>query len=736
MLKNRWIFATAFFLACLCGARVWASPKAHYTVDGWDTEKGLPEMAVFAITQTRDGYLWVGTGDGLARFDGLRFKRYEENDSRELSGSKVLKLFEDRSHNLWVATETAGVLLIASDGKIQPVPLGDARTTGPLFGICEDKAGGIWLRMAKGQLYWYAQGKSHLMATNCRGLLAEDSGLIWIGSQDGRLIALGPISESIPAAVFPVSYDLAVGRIDFLLASKPGGYWRFANGHVQKCKMDHVVQDFGAYPWNAGAVVLTAAEDSDGNLIVGTFGDGVWSQQSDGHFERVDGLPHSYIWSVTVDHEGSIWVGSNGGGLNRVKRQSFVVLEGTQGSTVKSVCDDHEGGLWIGYNSERIDHWTTNGISQFTTLWNPPGPAAVGLTRLYAQTIFKDRSEQVWAGGTSEITNKPPLLRLRGDHFEQLTGREALNAEIWAMHEDRQGVLWVGTQSGLASWQSGSWKVFTTHEGLSSDAVRAIADDSDGNLWIGTERGGLNFLRNGQFTAFRRQSPDGLPSDNVSSLYLDPQGVLWIGTSAGLARYDHGRWTTYSTRQGLANDKIGYIVEDGLGNLWIGSNGGLMRLPKRALNDFANSRGASTSIPCRTFGRLDGLPSSECSSGSQPGACRTKDGNLFLPTINGLVMVNPARLLPNTNPPPVIIENVRIDGEPVNPDSLRAPTLRAVRVRATKQSLDILFSSLNLAAPGLSAMRITANCCRAITHFMSRRATKTGYGTKPGRRWR
>ena len=679
--------------------------EAHYTIDGWDTEKGLPEMAVFAVTQTRDGYLWVGTGDGLARFDGVRFKRYDENQIPELSGSKVVKLFEDRGGNLWVATESAGVMLIDRDGKVMKVSLSDGNATGPLVSICEDRAGGIWFRLARGQLFWYARGKAHQIASNCRGLVAEDSGLIWIVSQDGRLIGLGPVSNSLEAAVFPVSYELPVGQVDFLLACSRGGYWRLADGHIQKWRTDHLEQDLGPYPWKADAVVWSACEDSDGHLIIGTLGYGVYWQQPDGRFERVDRLPHSYIWSVYVDRAGNLWVGSNGGGLNRVKRQSFDVLEETAGSTVKSVCEDPAGGLWIGHNSERIDHWKDGVLKQFTSLWTPSFFVRPGLTRFYAQTVFADRAGQVWAGGTSELTTKPPLLRLRGEGFEQLTGSEALNLEVWALYQDRRGALWAGTQGGLAQWFDGHWKIFTTKDGLSSDSIRAIADDSEGNLWIGTERGGLNRMHNGQFTVFRRQPKLGLPSDNVSSLYVDAEDILWIGTSSGLARYDHGHWTTYSTSEGLASDKIGYLVEDSLGYLWIGSNGGLMRISKKALNDSARTHGQISSLPCRTFGRGDGLPTSECSSGAQPAACRARDGMLYLPTINGLVTVNPAHLLPNTNPPPVVIEGVRIDGELASPDALRAPPLTSITVPAHKESIEVLFSSLNLSAPDKGSFR-------------------------------
>ena len=699
MWKNHRALAAACAWIAAGALTVSATSAPHYTIDGWDTEKGLPQMSVIALTQTRDGYLWLGTGEGLARFDGLHFKRYDESDAVQLSGSKIIRLSEDRRGNLWIGTDVAGVMQVAPDGEIGKVALGEPSVEGPLVGICEDRVGGIWLRMANGSLYWYVQGEAHKVANNCRGLVADDSGLVWVGSADGRLIGLGPVSNAVPPAVFPVSYEIPVGKLDFLLASHRGGYWRLANGRIQKWKVDVLQRDYGPYPWRVGVPVLAACEDRDGNLVVGTYGDGVYWLGPDDTFSRVEGLPNRFIWSLLIDHEGSLWVGSDGSGLSQVRRQSFDVLEGTRDLTVRSVCDDHAGGLWIGYNSERIDHWTRTALQSFTNLWPADLSAPPGVTRFYARTVFADLAGQVWAGGASEVTSHPPLFRLEGGRFQPLAGTAALDQEVSAICQGSGGMLWFGTPAGLAQWDGKAWKWFTTSEGLAASYVRAIAEDKSGNLWVGTERGGLNRFRDGKFTAFRRQPGDGLPSDNISSLYVDPQGVLWVGTPNGLARYEQGQWACYTTREGLASNRIGYIIEDGLGFLWIGSNAGLMRVSKQSLNDFAHGRGAPASIRCRAFGRSDGLPTSECSSGSQPGAGRTRSGLLAFPTIGGLVLLDPARLLVNTNPPPVIIEGVRIDGELTRREALRAPPPQTVTVPAGKESLEIIYTSLNLSAP-------------------------------------
>lgn len=693
MPKNCWRVAAAWLWLWTAAYPLWAASTPRFTVRSWDTEAGLPEMSVIALTQTRDGYLWVGAGDGLARFDGVHFKRYKEADALGLSGSKIVRLFEDSHRTLWVGTENAGVFLLRSDGSVTNLSYGNGLREGPLVNICEDPQKGVWFRMASGNIYRYADGHLQRIVNGCTSLLVDDGGIVWIGAGDGRLLGLGPVSNSIPgSAVFPIPYELVAGHIDLLVASKRGGYWRLAQRRIQKWNADHMEHDYGPYPWR-DVPILAACEDREGRLVVGTYGDGVWWLNSSGEFDRVEGLPHSSIWTLMIDHEGSLWVGSNGGGLNRVQPQSFDVLEGTQGWTVQSVCDDHQGGVWIGYNSERIDHWSQGLLQRFNDIWSVE--VRPQTTRFSARSVFDDDSGQVWAAGGSDDIHPPPVFWFQNNKFVQAPG--PFLAETSAIFQDHQGVLWFGTKSGLARWDKQRWRVFTTRDGLSYDSVRAIAEDPAGNLWVGTDRGGLNRFRDGKFTVYRREK-DGLPSDNVSSLYCDPQRVLWVGTSGGLGRLEGAEWTRYTSAEGLAVDEIGYLVEDRDGNLWLGSNAGLMRVAKRSLNDFAHH--LISSIHCRVFGRSDGLPNNEGTSRSQPGACCSRKGTLYFPTIQGLAVLDPARLHPNTNPPPIVIESVRIDDRLLNADApMRALLPQAIIVPAGSESIEISYSSLSLSAP-------------------------------------
>jgi signal transduction histidine kinase len=296
--------------------------------------------------------------------------------------------------------------------------------------------------------------------------------------------------------------------------------------------------------------------------------------------------------------------------------------------------------------------------------------------------------------GTSGAVG-PHLFQAEYGRFTPLVLPEALDRVISAIFQDRAGQLWLGTQGGLLRINVDDLKLFTTRDGLSADDVRAIAEDREGNLWVGTEGGGLNRLRDGHFTCFTKTN--GLPGKSVSAVEVDAEGVMWVGTSGGLARFHGGKWTRYTKKEGLASNSLGYLLEDGHGYLWIGSSAGLMRLQKEELNAFAEAR--SGAISCRVYAEPDGLPATECSSGSQPGALRGRDGTLWFPTIQGLASLNPARLNLNTNPPPVVIESVLIAGEVQNADTLRSAPPREVTIPPGKEGLEIRFASLSLAAP-------------------------------------
>ncbi len=655
-----------------------------FTIDVWDTEDGLPQNSVIAMIQSRDGYLWLGTLNGLARFDGRRFTVFDGGNTPELKSGCIVKLFEDSGTNLWVGTESAGVIRVTPAGS-STLQVGAAGREGRVAGICEDARGVVWLYTADGQLGNYRAGKLEVASVSpnqpsfCRALIAEKDGPVWVGT-DWRQRGIQPGTD-FRGAELPLALELP-GKLDFLVASERGGYWRLAEGRIQRWTTNRIVQDFGAYPWGLQQI-SAACEDREGNLVVGTLGAGLYWFDAAGavtHLTTREGLSMNYILSLTVDREGSLWVGTDGGGLNRVKRQAFAVVAAARELTVQSVCEGATNGLWIGINSAGLNFLEGDRLKTY-------GPAE-GLLNLFVRSVFVDRKQQTWVGTFGG------LFRWETNQFALAPGAAALSPRVTAIFEDRAGRLWVGTQAGLACREADAWRIFTTRDGLAADDVRALAEDAQGNLWIGTSAG-LNRWRDGRFTAGPQNAE--LTRVEITSLFVDAAGDLWVGSAgSGLARLRQGRWTRYTTADGLISNSIGYVIEDKLGNLWVGSYAGLMRLALAALNDYAP--GATNRLACRVYGRSDGLPTSECTQGSQPTACRTRDGRLWFPTVKGLVSVDPAKLGRNLTPPPVVIESVTVDGRATSASRLRAALPGAVTIQPGEERLEVQFTSLNLAA--------------------------------------
>lgn len=704
MPRERWICAAAWLWAWAACGPLLAASSTGFTVDQFGTGQGLPQSVVFAVTQTRDGYLWLGTLAGLARFDGAHFTTYDDNNTPGLKSSHITRLFEDSRTNLWVGTDTGDIRLVRHGVVTDPgIPSGGRE--GQLMAICEDAGGALWLYTANGRLYRYQNGQvasgqvGPAAPSTVRALMTQEPAVLWLG-MDANLSAWSVAAGASGRLAFALVYEAPLKQLNYVLASKGGGYWRLADGQIEKCTGDRVERNLGPYPWARNLPIVAACEDRQGNLVVGTYGDGVYWFDAEGNFTRLgreQGLSHNFILSLAVDGEGCLWVGTNGGGLNRVKRKLFEVWKPSQGEVVQSVCDDGQDGLWIGYNKNRVEHWTAGGAEQFPLIVIPPSESEVDPNALLSvKAMFVAADQQVLAG-TWGSARYPHFFRLQRSSFQPFSLPPVVNRNVSAIFQDHARRLWLGTQGGLLLIDRQGVRLFTRRDGLSADEVRALADDRQGSLWVGTEGGGLNRLSEGRFSAFRKQDKDGLPSDNIASLYVDADGVLWAGTAGGLARFDQGRWTRYTKEQGLISNNIGYLLEDGQGFLWLGSYNGLMRVEKAALNTFAQD--PATPISCRAYSEADGLPAGECTFGSQPGPCRTRDGRLWFPTSLGLAWVDPRQLHRNTNPPPVLIETILIDGRPQGANTLRAPPPKSVTVPAGRESLEIFFTGLNLSAP-------------------------------------
>jgi signal transduction histidine kinase/streptogramin lyase len=638
------LLAIALAAALFLGQRAAADPP--YTVDTWSTDEGLPQGSVIAMTQTHDGYLWLGTLNGLVRFDGNSFTPFNVNNTPGLPDNRVIFLFEDSQSNLWTGTENAGLCRIRNGAVKRFDVAGTERIT---CGF--EEAGAVWFYGSTGNLFCWRDGK----------LEARSAGV-------SRAFAL----------------DFLNRAKHIVVPGKNGVAWRLQGGRVARYLNGSLEKDFGACPWPSSlvpwgnlqidATVRTAVVDGEGNLVVGTFGSGVYWISRDGRWRHVvfgrDSLMDSAL-ALCIDREGNLWAGTDGGGIYRVKKSYFDAPAGLSTGVAKSVAETATGDLWVAFNARGMACALSNRVTSY-----PIGPGSNPLT------VLVERQQQVWAGTRGE-----GLFRFASGGFQLIAvpGWTSPQISVFALFEDRQGTLWAGSDNGLAGFDGQAWKTFTTADGLPGAAVRALAEDAAGDLWIGTE-GGLGRLHEGKISAVTA------PVKDISCLLAGKDGVLWAGTSGhGLARLAQGRWTVCSSRDGLAADDIGYLIEDDYTNLWIGSFEGLLRVAGRSLAAFAAD--PARKIACRTF------LTRECSAGAQPAAIRIHDGRLLFPTIAGVVSVNPADVQPNTNPPPVVIESVLVDGVPQRENPLGSTWPQAIVLQPENEQLEIHFTALSFSAP-------------------------------------
>lgn len=654
-------------LLLLCGiafaaGRVFAaSPDSPFIVDSWTTENGLPDNEVISIVQSADGYLWIGTLNGLARFDGSKFTPFDEMNTPGLNSDRIVFLFEDRQTNLWIGTQSSGLEMI-QNGQMKSFEK-ETSGIGPVTAASEDGGSDVYFYSEYGLAQYHA------------GQMTYHSGV--------RFLLLDLLARH------------------WIVPSRDGGQWQLWSGTIKKADRNGVEKDFGPWPWG-GALIKAACEDEDGNLIIGTSGQGIFWFDAAGHYRRIttaDGLSSDNILSLCLDSEGNLWVGTDSGGIDRIKRKLFNTVPGLRPWDVRSVAQDAAGGLWTAFNESGLSYWNSNGVRDFRLGPNssaspilvdprktPNSTIVESILTVGPSAVLTDSRQNTWAGSSSE-----GLYLFHSGQFVPAPGAGILGKEILALFESRDGALWVGSDNGLGRRDGQGWKLFTKADGLSGNDICAIAEDSAGHLWIGTQDSGLNYFDGSKFVSFG--TTNGLPGDDISCLYVDSDGVLWVGTSAhGLARLKNGKWTAFSTRDGLASNSIGYVIGDDGGYLWIGSNLGLMRIYRSAFD-------GTNSLFCRVYGRDDGLPTRECSSGSQPSAIRSRDGKLWFPTIEGLAWIDPSKLKINRRPPRVLIESARIDNREQNTNFLNSAWNSSITIPPGNEQLDISYTALNFSAP-------------------------------------
>ena len=673
-------------LACVILAGEDVSEGAAISQDcvirSWQVEQGLPQNKVTAVVQTHDGYLWLGTYNGLARFDGVRFTVFDSDNTPELPNSRVTSLFEAEDGVLWIGDESGHVTRCKA-GRFEVVPFHPAWRDGKISNISSDEAGDVWLMNEAGELARVRDRRvlspSVGIITNVVALTRSASGQIWVG-REGRVSVLrrGQLQPVEFGAATPATYPYVQG----IAASRDGGLWVACDGRVKKWRNDQWSADLGAAPWG-WRQVTRLMETGNGTLAGGSSDYGLCltipneTNTAFLHFDRANGLPSDWVISLYEDRESNLWIGT-GAGLAALRPSNMGIVsppDKWQGRVVLSICPAKSGALWIGTEGAGLYRLEDGAWTNFSL--------AQGLRNPYVWSLAEDANGRLWVG-----TWGGGLFARENEVFDFAPSMENVRSPMPALLPAQDG-LWIGATTGLLRYQDGA---LTAMDQISGD-VRALARDKQGVLWIGTAGNGLARLERGKVQWFHKA--DGLSSDFVECLRLDDRGALWIGTfGGGLNRLKEGRFAVINRKEGLPNGVIGHIESDGCGFFWMSSYAGILRASEQDLNLCADGKIAKA--PFLTYGINDGLPTLECSEGLQSAGARTPDGRLWFPTAKGLVVVNPAHTKTNSLPPPVAIEAMRVDDQPLDPGN-SAGTHR--KIPPGRHRFEFQYTGLSFVAP-------------------------------------
>ncbi len=621
------------------------------TFRSWQREQGLPQNSVQALAQTRDGYLWIGSDDGVTRFDGVRFVSFGLREG--LRSGPVQTLFEDKQGALWIGAAGGGVTR-SENGKFVTYTTQNGLPSDFVTALAEDSQGRLWVGTDLGLAVWQNGSFAPLTATNnfdgktITTLFKDSHGDMWIGATGAGVYKF---ADGKFTSLSDVSVEGLLQDPHCLLADKAGRIWIGAGDDFVLCRDGDQWRRYRIPRHLARPYVNTLAEEPDGTVWAGSVSEGLFQFKA-GKLVAVDarsGLSDNAIQALLVDREGNLWVGT-AGGLNRLRRSNLSVFGQSEGlgyGPVQGLAEVTPGTIWVGKPTEGLYAWKGRNFSRL-------GDADISQRSPETVTLLKARDGSCWVGGGHGLWQfKQPKDSMNEIEIAALAGMNVL-----CLAEDHEGAIWAGTREGKVWRQlNGNWVVQTNHS--QTHPVTAIAQDKSGAIWIGSEGGGVYRIKGEGRVRYGKGG--NLLSNFIRTLFVDADGTVWIGTvGGGLTWWHDGEMTTVTTKEGLPDNTISQILQDASGRLWLGSNRGIACLSKHELQELA--AGKIRAIYPTVYGRAEGMPSEECTGGFNPAGLKTDSGWLWFPTMKGIVAIDPRPRVSDAPPPAVVLEETLVDG--------------------------------------------------------------------------
>jgi ligand-binding sensor domain-containing protein/signal transduction histidine kinase len=636
-----WGEGTAFSLDTL-------KALTQYTRAAWTQEDGLPQDAISAVVQTNDGYLWVGTDEGLARFDGYEFTVFNRNNS-QLASNSILALAAGKDGSLWIGTGSG--LTHYSNKEFHNYAIPEEPDLSPNTDLFVDHTGTLWVvtgtslsRFDGRSLKVFASAQDFPFRINT---VCEDSNhVLWVAGYGGAAEWTG--------RKFVTVIDASVVRgnlITKVVADSQGNVWMGGSLGLVERTAEGQIRKFDVKDGLPDTYVRTLMVGSDGSLWAGT--NSGLARGMNGRFTALaDSANRELMRCLYQDREGDLWVGSNSG-LSRFRDDLFTVYgksEGFPGDDPNTAFQDRSGRMWVGFHNSGLLLLSPEGSHVYTAHDVLPH-----------NEIFSIREAR---DGTLLMGTRGGLVQVHGTNFETYRATDELGqGQVFDALEDNKGRVWLAMASGLGEIEAGKMRVVIRSTGP-LDTFVSLLSEPNGTLWAGTYGLGLWRIRG----ADRRHLTmiDGLSSNHIRNLYQDPEGTIWIPTfDGGLNMMRKGGLTHFTTKDGLLSDNISNVIDDQQ-SLWLSTTRGICRVPKQQLKDFADHK-IQALVPTN-YGVEDGLRSAQCAPGYPVarGGTRTSDGQLWFPTGRGMAVLD-TKMNPRRELPPIVhLVEVSVEGKPID----------------------------------------------------------------------
>jgi signal transduction histidine kinase/ligand-binding sensor domain-containing protein len=657
---------------------------SQYRHSAWRTKDGLLRGDPNVITQTPDGYIWIGTTAGLIRFDGVRLVPWNPPDGSQLPSPNIRALLAARDGSLWIGTD-AGLSHWSHQNLVTYL-----KEPALISAILEDQRGGIWVtRMrvpnAHGPLCQVSGSKSECYAVPdetsigncCVGLVEDSLGNLWTGTGTALLRW-----RNGSVATYPNKNLKNAGTDGVIaLASAPDeSLWVGIADAGPGLGLEQFEQD-GWKPFrerNLDGSKLAVASlllDRERALWIGTFDQGIYRIHGNrvDHFSAADGLSSKSVWSFYQDREGNIWVATSEGidCFRDIPVYSFSTQEGLNADNVVSVLSAHDGTVWVG-NDGSLDAIHNGTVSSIRT--------ANGLPGHQVTSFLEDRTGRLWVG----VDDK--LWIYQNGHFTEIKRADGGDVgTVAGMTEDGEGNIWAVTIAPSRKLvRIRDFKVMEEMQAPRIPNARALAADQQAGIWLGLMNGDLARYRNGTTEIFSFHHD---PNQRVRQVIVNSDNSVLGATGVGLIGWKDGRLQTMTVSNGLPCDNIFSLLPDGK-NYWLYTQCGLVKIAAEQMQQWWEQ--PKRVLQVNVIDQFDGVrPQSPVFS---PPASRSGDGKLWFANNSVLQMFDPAHTRKNSVVPPVHVEQIIADGRTFPPHS-------GLVLPALVRSLELDYTALSFVVP-------------------------------------